>query len=92
MSSLHGESELQYLVHVRTGGLIGSEDAFSWSHYLLSDFLQLLLLLGSQRWVLVSHGGWKRAQHSFMVCFMMTGAGVIVWSCYCLQHAYVAGA
>ena len=40
-----------------TGGLIGCEDAFSWSDYPQSDVLQLLLLLRSQCGVLVSHGG-----------------------------------
>lgn len=47
-----------YWLTVPTGGLIGCEDAFPRSHYPLGDVLQLLLLLGSQCWVLVSHGGW----------------------------------
>lgn len=45
-----------------TCGLISSEDAFAGSDNALGDFLQLLLLLGSERWVLVSHDAYCSKQ------------------------------
>lgn len=60
MQSIHVACRRLTGTATRTGGLIGCEDALPWGYYPQSDVLQLLLLLGTECWVLVSHGGYNR--------------------------------